>query len=57
MILLGGAMAFLYILARLLIFRNYKAHAAIPYGPAIILAASLMLLWGDQIGYFMLSGF
>lgn len=57
MILLGGAMAFLYILARLIILRNYKAHTAIPYGPSIVLAASLMLLWGDQIGYFMLGGF
>ncbi len=57
MILLGGVIAFLYILVRLLILRNYKAHTAIPYGPSIVLAASLMLLWGDQVGYFMLSGF
>lgn len=56
MILLGGAMALLYILVRLVILRNYKSHSAIPYGPSIVLAASLMLLWGDQITYYILGG-
>jgi leader peptidase (prepilin peptidase)/N-methyltransferase len=56
MILLGGAMALLFVLVRLVILRNYKAHTAIPYGPSIVLAASLMLLWGDHIANYILGG-
>jgi prepilin signal peptidase PulO-like enzyme (type II secretory pathway) len=49
MIFVGGAMALLYLLSRLVITRDYQAHTPIPYGPAIVTAALIVLLWGDQI--------
>ncbi|MBN1429685.1 MAG: prepilin peptidase [Anaerolineae bacterium] len=45
MIVLGGLIAFLYILYRAVIVRDYHPHIPIAYGPAIVLAAAMMLLW------------
>jgi prepilin signal peptidase PulO-like enzyme (type II secretory pathway) len=49
MIFIGGAMALLFLLSRLILTRDYQAHTPIPYGPAIVSAAVIVLLWGDQI--------
>jgi leader peptidase (prepilin peptidase) / N-methyltransferase len=49
MILIGGTMGFVYLVIRLIISRRYQAHMVIPYGPAIVAAAALLLLWGDSI--------
>lgn len=49
MVLLGGLFALLYILSRRLLSRGYRAHTPLPYGPSIILAAVLMLLWGPEV--------
>ncbi|MBN1309893.1 MAG: prepilin peptidase [Anaerolineae bacterium] len=46
MILFGGLIAFLYILYRVIIARDYHPHIPIAYGPAILLSAAVMLLWG-----------
>ena len=56
MALIGGVMAFGYLVVRLVIVRRYEAHMAFPYGPAITIAAAAMLLWGDQIVYYLLGG-
>jgi leader peptidase (prepilin peptidase) / N-methyltransferase len=56
MILVGGLMGFVFLLVRLVIVRRYQAHMAIPYGPAIVIAAALMLLWGPEITYWMWGG-
>ncbi len=56
MVLIGGAMAFIYLIARLVVVRRHDPHLAIPYGPAIVAAAALMLLWGEQIITWMLGG-
>jgi prepilin signal peptidase PulO-like enzyme (type II secretory pathway) len=52
MILLGGLFAVLYIVFRAVITRSYQAHAALPYGPAILTAALIMLLWGEAVARF-----
>lgn len=49
MVLIGGLMGFVYLIIRLVIARKYQAHMAIPYGPAIVIATALMLVWGSQI--------
>jgi leader peptidase (prepilin peptidase)/N-methyltransferase len=49
MILLGGLIAALYMAYRLVIVRDYHPHIPIAYGPAILLAATVMLLWGKNI--------
>lgn len=49
MILLGGLIAVLFIVYRLVIVRDYHPHIPIAYGPAILLAATVMLLWGKTI--------
>lgn len=48
MVFMGGGIALLTTIARLVLTGKYKAHTPIPYGPAIILAAVVMLLWGQQ---------
>ncbi len=50
MVALGGLIALLYLLYRAIIARDYKAHTPLPYGPSIVLAALVMLLWGREIG-------
>lgn len=49
MILLGGLIAVLFIAYRIVIARDYHPHIPIAYGPAILLAAAVMLLWGKAI--------
>lgn len=49
MILLGGLFGLLYIIFQAVTARRYRAHAALPYGPAILLAATLMLVWGESM--------
>jgi prepilin signal peptidase PulO-like enzyme (type II secretory pathway) len=56
MALVGGLMAFSYLIVRLVIVRRYEAHMAFAYGPAITIAAAIMLLWGDQVAYYLLGG-
>lgn len=56
MVLIGGAMAIIFLIVRLIITRKYQAHMAIPYGPAIVIAAAAMLLWGPQMAYYLLGG-
>jgi prepilin signal peptidase PulO-like enzyme (type II secretory pathway) len=56
MVLIGGMMALVFLIIRLIITRQYQAHLAIPYGPAIVIAAAAMLLWGQQVAYYLLGG-
>ena len=49
MIVVGGVMGFLYLLGTAITTGKYQAHMAMPYGPAIVIAAALMLLWGEEI--------
>jgi leader peptidase (prepilin peptidase)/N-methyltransferase len=49
MILAGGAIAVLYILYRIVVARDYHPHIPIAYGPAILLGAAIMLLWGRSL--------
>ncbi len=56
MVLLGGVIGLIYLLVRGVIHRRYEAHMAIPYGPAIVIAAAMMLLWGDRIAYWVMGG-
>jgi prepilin signal peptidase PulO-like enzyme (type II secretory pathway) len=55
MILIGGTMGFVYLVIRLIITRRYQRNMVIPYGPAIVAAAALLLLWGDQIVPYLLG--
>jgi prepilin signal peptidase PulO-like enzyme (type II secretory pathway) len=50
MVALGGVIALLYLLYRAIVVRQYKAHTPLPYGPSIVLAAVVMLVWGSEIG-------
>ncbi len=52
MILIGALVAFLYIVVTM-VFRNFKAHTALPYGPSVVMAAAIMLLWGDAVAAMM----
>ena len=56
MALVGGIMAFGYLIIRLVIVKRYEAHMAFAYGPAITIAAAIMLLWGDRVAYYLLGG-
>lgn len=49
MVFAGGAIAILYAGYRLAVYRKLEAHQPIAYGPAIVLAASALLIWHDQI--------
>jgi leader peptidase (prepilin peptidase)/N-methyltransferase len=49
MVLIGGALAAAFVLVRLAVARRYQAHMPLPYGPAILLATTLLLLWGPAI--------
>jgi len=37
------------LLVRGLVMHNYRAHTPLPYGPSIVVAALVMLLWGEQV--------
>jgi len=49
MVLAGGIIALAYLLVRGLVMHNYRAHTPLPYGPSIVVAALVMLLWGEQV--------
>ena len=49
MIVVGGVMAFVYLIGNAVTTGKYQAHMAMPYGPAVVIAAALMLLWGEEI--------
>jgi len=49
MVLAGAAFAILYVMVRALTRHDYEAHTALPYGPAILVAATVMLLWGPHV--------
>ncbi len=49
MVFLGAALALLFLVVRLILLRRYEAHIPMPYGPAILLAAALLLLWGPAV--------
>jgi prepilin signal peptidase PulO-like enzyme (type II secretory pathway) len=46
---LGAIGAFLYLMVQRALKGRYQAFTAIPYGPYIVIATLLMLLWGTQI--------
>jgi prepilin signal peptidase PulO-like enzyme (type II secretory pathway) len=56
MVLLGAAIAILYLVVRALTVRRVEAHMVIPYGPAIVLAAAILLLWQNEVAGMMLGG-
>ena len=49
MVLTGAALALLYLAGRAILRRGYTAYTALPYGPAILIAATMMLLWGPEM--------
>lgn len=49
MVVLGGLIAVLFIIYRVVKARDYHPHIPIAYGPAILLAAAIMLLWGKAL--------
>jgi prepilin signal peptidase PulO-like enzyme (type II secretory pathway) len=53
MILLGAFFAILYVLISPFVKREVRSHMAMPYGPAIVAAALLFLLWGEPIARLM----
>jgi prepilin signal peptidase PulO-like enzyme (type II secretory pathway) len=46
---LGAIGAFIYLMIQRALRGRYQAFTAIPYGPYIVIATLLMLLWGAQI--------
>lgn len=56
MVLIGGVVALAYLLIRLVLGQRYEAHTPLPYGPSICLAASLMLIFPEQIYRILLGG-
>jgi leader peptidase (prepilin peptidase) / N-methyltransferase len=48
-LLLGFIGAVLFMIGRKLVSGRYDAFTAIPYGPYIVIATMIMLLWGEQI--------
>jgi len=49
MVLFGGLFALLYVLGRMLFAKGYRAHTPLPYGPSIILAAMVLLVWSKEL--------
>ena len=56
MILFGGLFALLYVVYRAMGAREYRAHTPLPYGPSILLAATIMLLWGREVAQLLGGG-
>jgi prepilin signal peptidase PulO-like enzyme (type II secretory pathway) len=54
-VFLGAFGAFLYIVGRALFGSRYNWFTAIPYGPYIVFATILMLLYGDEVRRFMIG--
>lgn len=49
MVLIGGVIAFIYGLYYIIVARRYGGYVPIAYGPAILIAATIMLLWPSQV--------
>ncbi len=52
-VMLGALGAFLYLLLAVLLRNRYQAFTALPYGPYIVIATALMLLFQDAVGAFL----
>lgn len=52
-LMLGFIGAVLFMIGRKLVSGRYDAFTAIPYGPYIVIATMVMLLWGDQVQKFL----
>ncbi len=52
MILFGAVFALLYLLIQAMVSHRYHAHTPLPYGPSILLAATLLLVWGEAVARF-----
>ena len=47
---IGGIVAGLFLLYRGIIRRNYSVFTALPYGPNIIIAMLVVLIWQKDLG-------
>jgi len=56
MVLFGGLFALLYVLGRMLFAKGYRAHTPLPYGPSIILAAMVLLVWSKELARLLGGG-
>lgn len=56
MVLFGGLFSLLYVLGRVLATRGYRAHTPLPYGPSIILAATILLVWNKELARLLGGG-
>jgi len=55
-VFLGAAGAILYIVFRALAGSRYSMFTALPYGPYIVIATTLMMLFANEVGGFMAGG-
>ncbi|MCC6613015.1 MAG: prepilin peptidase [Anaerolineae bacterium] len=55
-VFLGALGAILYIVFRALAGSRYSMFTALPYGPYIVIATTLMLLFANEVGGFMTGG-
>jgi leader peptidase (prepilin peptidase)/N-methyltransferase len=56
MIVLGGVIAGLFWLYHRFVRRDYRAYTPLAYGPAIVLSAAIMLVFGTEIGNWLRGG-
>jgi prepilin signal peptidase PulO-like enzyme (type II secretory pathway) len=49
MIIVGGVGAFVYLIYRRFIRRDYSLYTAIPYGPNIIIGMLAVLIWPEEV--------
>ena len=54
-VFLGSVGAILYLLARLLFAGRYNLFTAVPYGPYIVIATIIVLLFGPEVRLFLLG--
>lgn len=47
--MLGAVGAFLYVIAQRILSGRHDLTTAIPYGPYIVIATLIMMLWGEQV--------
>lgn len=55
-IILGAVGAILYLVVRAVIARENAIMSAIPYGPYIVIATLIMLLWGSEVAVYFFPG-
>lgn len=51
----GAAGAIIYIIARMIVSREYDFFTPLPYGPYIVLGTVVMLLWRDDVRQFLIG--